>query len=321
MKYPITTIQLDNGEEARAHAPYIISASWATDVPAFYSDWFFNRLEAGYAAWHNPHSRVKSYVSFENARFVVFWSKNPKPLLRHIHKLKDYGLRCYIHYTVNDYSAEQIEPNLPSLNQRIDTFRKLSTLLGKEAVIWRNDPLILTDTISVDVLLDRMKVIGDQLWGYTNKLVFSFVNIGSYKKVGRNLESAKICYNEWTEEHMTEFATKLSALNNQRWNFELATCAEGIDLDGLGIKHNRCIDPDLIVNLSPNDEVLHTHIEEIREKRGMRSHCGCTVAKDIGEYNTCAHACTYCFANNTPKYALRQCLEHKEHPWSEALTV
>lgn len=179
MKYPITTIQLENGEVVKAHAPYIISASWATDVPAFYSDCFFNRLDCGYAAWHNPHSRVKSYVSFENTRFVVFWSKNPAPLLHHIHKIKKHGLSCYIHYTLNDYSAEQIEPNLPSLTQRIETFKKLSDILGKDAVIWRNDPLILTDRISVDDLLERMKVIGDQLRGYTNKLVFSFVNNGS----------------------------------------------------------------------------------------------------------------------------------------------
>ena len=99
-------IKRGNGETTEAQAPIIISASRSTDVPAFYSDWFFHRLKVGYSAWTNPFNGTKSYVSYKNTRFIVFWSKNPKPLLGHLDELKDRNIGCYIQYTLNDYEKE-----------------------------------------------------------------------------------------------------------------------------------------------------------------------------------------------------------------------
>jgi Domain of unknown function (DUF1848) len=73
-------ITLDNDLTTEAVAPVIVSASRSTDIPAFYSDWFIHRLKRGYVKWINPFNRVPQYVSFANARVIVFWSKNPEPL-------------------------------------------------------------------------------------------------------------------------------------------------------------------------------------------------------------------------------------------------
>lgn len=299
MKHQTISIRNDNGTEVIAQAPLIISASRATDIPAFYTDWFFRRLEKGYVRWRNPFSGQDSYVSFGNTRFIVFWSKNPAPLLPQLSTLKERGIGCYIQYTLNDYETEGLEPNVPPLQQRIETFRRLVDVLGFGAVIWRFDPLILTYRITIDTLLEKIAHIADVLAGYAEKLVFSFADIESYKKVSRNLRHSGINYREWDEEYMREFASRLSAMNGNNWDFRLATCAEFIDLSEYGIEHNRCIDPELISRLAPDDSVLQNFLYNARGDSGQRKACGCILSKDIGAYNTCAHGCLYCYANRT----------------------
>lgn len=213
MNHQAISIRNDDGTEVLAQAPLIVSASRATDIPAFYTDWFFHRLEKSYVRWRNPFSGRDSYVSFRNTRFIVFWSKNPAPLLPYLPILKERGIGCYIQFTLNDYEAEGLEPNVPPLLQRIDTFLRLVDALGIGAVVWRFDPLILTDRINIDTLLDKIARIADVLVGKTEKLVFSFADIESYKKVSRNLRQRVINYREWDEESMREFASRLSAQN------------------------------------------------------------------------------------------------------------
>ena len=241
---------IEDGTIVSMQAPLIISASRSTDIPAFYADWFFHRLQKGYSAWTNPFNGVKSYVSYENTRFIVFWSKNPRPLLSYLHILKERSIKCYVQYTLNDYEQEKLE-KVPSLATRIETFKLLVEQLGKGAVIWRFDPMILTDGISVEDLLAKVQSIGDQLKDYTEKLVFSYADIAMYKKVKHNLEVNGVPYHEWDTEQMDEFADKLSTMNRKRgWNFQLATCGEKIDISKYDILHNRCIDGDLITRLA-----------------------------------------------------------------------
>lgn len=251
-----TTEIIINGTPIKAQAPLIVSASRSTDIPAFYADWFFDRLEKGYSVWTNPFNGVKSYVSYEKTRFIVFWSKNPRKLLPYLHILKERNIKCYIQYTLNDYEEEKLE-KVPSLAYRIETFKLLVDQLEKGSVIWRFDPMILTDDISVDKLLDKVRFIGDQLKNYTEKLVFSYADIAMYKKVKHNLETNGIAYHEWNAEQMEEFAEKLSVMNNERrWNYQLATCGEKIDIAKFGISHNRCVDGDLIARLAWDDKEL-----------------------------------------------------------------
>ncbi|MBQ5477040.1 MAG: DUF1848 family protein, partial [Bacteroidaceae bacterium] len=150
-------IQRENGETVDAQFPVIVSASRSTDIPAFYADWFFHRLKIGYSAWRNPFNGVNSYVSYKDTRFIVFWSKNPKPLLQHLDYLKERDINCYIQYTLNDYVAEGLERGVPSVEERIETFKTLVERLGKGRVVWRFDPLILTDKISIDDLLRKIE--------------------------------------------------------------------------------------------------------------------------------------------------------------------
>jgi DNA repair photolyase len=340
------------GKPVKAQAPLIVSASRSTDIPAFYADWFFHRLKIGYSAWKNPFNGVKSYVSYENTRFIVFWSKNPRPLLQYLHILKERNIKCYVQYTLNDYEEEKLE-NVPSLSSRIDTFKLLVEQLGKGAVIWRFDPLILTDYISVDSLLQKIQKIGDQLKGYTEKMVFSFADIGMYKKVKHNLEANSIPYHEWETDQMEDLAKKLSDMNHERgWNYQIATCGEKIDIDKYGISHNRCVDGDLITRLAWNDKVLmefmkvrienvpnptlfgdqelpngaillpnnHYFISTHKKDSGQRDCCGCMVSKDIGEYNTCPHLCEYCYANASKEIALANWKRHQENKLFDTIT-
>ena len=247
----------DDGRLVEATAPIIVSASRSTDIPAFYAEWFFRRLEKGYSVWTNPFNGVPLYISYQNTRFIVFWSKNPKPLLEHLACLKQRNIGCYIQYTLNDYEDEGLEKGVPPLEQRIDTFKRLVDKLGVGRVVWRFDPMILTDEISIETLLNKVSNIGDQLKGYTEKLVFSFADIASYKKVKNNLDKSHIHYREWDENSMNKFASRLSAMNKERgWNYILATCGEKIDIAQYGIEHNRCVDDDLIKE-SPVSYPIH----------------------------------------------------------------
>ncbi len=319
IKHQTISLRTDDGTEVLAQTPLIISASRATDIPAFYADWFFRRLEKGYVRWRNPFSGQNSYVSFSNTRFIVFWSKNPEPLLLHLPTLKERGIGCYIQYTLNDYEAERLEPNVPTLTQRIDTFRRLVDALGIGGVVWRFDPLILTDRINIDTLLEKIAHIADALVGYTEKLVFSFADIASYKKVSRNLRQSGINYREWKEEFMREFASRLSTLNRDNWNFRLATCAERIDLSEYEIEHNRCIDPELISRHAPDDAILQNFLYNAKTDNGQRKACGCILSKDIGAYNTCPHGCLYCYANTSSASAFENYKRASANPLTDAI--
>ena len=344
-------IQRNNGEFVEAQAPVIVSASRSTDIPAFYADWFFHRLKEGYSAWTNPFNGVKSFVSYEKCRFIVFWSKNPEPLLEHLDELKYRNISCYIQYTLNDYENEGLEKGVPSLEERIDTFKRLMDKLGKGRVIWRFDPMILTDQIGLDDLLRKVENIGDRLQGYTEKLVFSYADIASYKKVKSNLEKIRINYQEWTEPQMEEFARRLSELN-RKWHYRLATCGEKIDIERYGIQHNRCVDDELMIRFAHHHKVLMDFLGvEIKtvenslfgtesvpasairlsetqyalkkrdnRDKGQRQFCGCILSKDIGEYNTCPHLCEYCYANASKEVAVRNYKEHNRNTLGETIT-
>ena len=345
-----TQIQRDNGMMAEAQAPVIISASRSTDIPAFYADWLFHRLKVGYSAWTNPFNGVKSFVSYEKCRFIVFWSKNPKPLLEHLDELKERNIGCYIQYTLNDYEKEGLEKGVSALDERIDTFKRLVDKLGKGRVIWRFDPLILTDKISLDDLLRKVENIGDQLFGYTEKLVFSYADIALYKKVKANLEKSHVNYTEWTVEQMEEFSQRLSELN-QKWHYQLATCGEKIDIERYGIQHNRCVDDDLMIRFAHHDKALMDFLgvkiktienslfdtepipanalmlsetqyalkKKDNRDKGQRQFCGCMVSKDIGEYNTCPHLCEYCYANASKEKAQENYNKHEMNPLGETI--
>ena len=327
-------IKNDEGLEVEAMTPIIVSASRATDIPTFYSDWFVERWKIGHIRWKNPFNGASVYVSFKNTRMVVFWTKNPKPMFHNLDFIDENIKNYYFQFTLNDYYKERLELKVPEVNSRIETFIKLSERIGKEKVIWRFDPLILTDKIGVNDLLRKLENIGDKLIAHTRKLVISFADISIYRKVHNNLKNENIDYSEFTPETMLQFASGLQELN-KKWEFEIATCSEKIDLQSYGIEHNKCIDDDLMIKLfSPDKELmkfLGVKVDEndlfnktqktknVKDK-GQREDCGCIISKDIGQYNTCPHDCLYCYANTNIETAQYNYKTHIQNSKNETIT-
>ena len=320
--------------------PVIVSASRETDLPCFFSDWFLERLKEGWCEWKNTYSGTIHKVSFDKTRMIVFWSKNPKPMLERLDEVEALGFRqYYFQFTLNDYVREGLEPNVPPVAERIDTFKRLADRIGKERVIWRFDPLMLgcaagtkpglpACDLSVDVLLERIGNIGRQFKGYTEKLVFSFIDIEAYRKVQRNLEGLGV--REFSSEEQRRFAQGLAELNKEL-GLELTTCGEEADLSAYGVRHNKCVDDELMMRLFHDDAALMDfigaeydmftgwHIEKSKKDKGQRKACGCIVSKDIGAYNTCPHLCRYCYANASPEQALANWRRHKAWPMAETI--
>lgn len=342
-KWDKVQLRTDSGELREGIAPVIISASRATDIPAFHSRWFINRLEKGYIRWENRFDATKpTYISLENVRLTVFWTKNPRAMIPHLRYLDDKGLNYYFQFTLNDYEAENFEPAVPPLQQRIDTFKELSERIGKERVIWRFDPLLLAETIPVPDLLQKVRNVGNQLITHTDKLVFSFADVFSYPRVKANLirsssyfTETNIRFAEFTTDKKIEMAKGLQGLLHE-WRkinpgFSIATCAEDIDLEPYGIAHNKCIDDELMIRLFADDARLMSFIgytpglfgENTRtagkklKDRNQRPFCGCVYSKDVGCYSSCAHYCTYCYANTSPGLVARNM--KRTHPDSDTI--
>lgn len=319
MFHPKAALTLPDGTNVQSIAPVIVSASRATDIPAFYSEWLMNRLRTGYCVWRNPYNGKPQYVSFKNLKVVVFWTKNPAPLIPYLKEIDDMGIKYYFQYTLNDYVAENFEPGLPPLDERVETFTKLSRLIGPERVIWRFDPLILAETskLTLGTLGNRVYMLGKRLAHKTNKLVFSFVDISEYSKLSNLVDTYGMkSFTPDEMEKMGEYMYKIKQLWLLRygWDVDIATCGEKFDLNRYGISHNRCVDPDLIVGLFGEDRELYNYVRhgkltsddldgkaeldsgDVKDK-GQRLACGCMLSKDIGSYNTCGHFCRYCYAN------------------------
>lgn len=328
----------ESGDQVEAQAPIIISASRSTDIPAFYAEWFVNRLKVGYCVWYNPFNQQPIYVSFKNCKVVVFWTKNPKPLIPLLNVLDERGIHYYFQFTLNDYEKEGFEPNVPTLEKRIEIFKEISQFIGKEKVIWRFDPIIVTQQLSPREILKRIWNIGNQLKGYSDNLVFSFIDINTYRKVQRNLVKETALFSkdsvessELTSQQMNEIAEGLMKIRErwaiENWKISISTCAEEINLEKYNIKHNRCIDSELIKQLFFEDKDLLYYLDhgKMHEKntlfandivkipltvdklkdKGQRKACGCMISKDIGMYNTCSHFCSYCYANTSKETVMK----------------
>lgn len=332
----------DTGEIVDGIAPVIISASRSTDIPAFYAKWFINRLEKGYCTWYNPFNQQPMYISFKRTKVVVFWTKNPKPIMGYLQELDKRGIHYYFQYTLNDYETEGFEPNVPPIDERVETFKQLSDMIGKEKVIWRFDPLVLSDQLTPRKLLLKIFHIGNKIKGYTNKLVFSFVDVKAYRKVQNNMIKETTSYNkdnvasaEPTGSFQEELVEGLAKLREhwrkEGWEIELATCGEDTELEKYAIQHNKCIDGELMERIFPEDKELIYYLrtgklpepnlfgrlpeiplqgKNLKDK-GQRKACGCMISKDIGMYNTCRHFCVYCYANSSRELVLKNQAKHR----------
>lgn len=264
----------------------IISASRRTDLPNYYSQWFIDRIKAGYCYVRNPmNPRQVSRIDLspQVVDCIVFWTKNPANMIPYLEELRDYTY--YFQFTLTGYGRD-IEPNLPDKRKElIPTFRELSGRIGKERVIWRYDPIFLNDKYTADYHLKAFSEIADSLDGYTERVVISFVDM--YAKIRKN--AAQHAIREMTGDEMTGLAAEMARIAADH-QLTIESCAEQLDLEALGIRHGSCIDRSLI------ERLLGCRLAGGKDKN-QRGQCGCFESVEIGTYNTCLNGCKYCYAN------------------------
>ena len=266
----------------------ILSASRRTDIPNYYSEWFLNRIGDGYLYVTNPmnpHQVSKINLSPDVVDCIVFWTKNPKPMLARLDELGAYAF--YFQFTLTGYGTD-IECNVPhKKNDVIPTFQNLSHKIGAQRVIWRYDPILFTDKYTPEYHLKAFAEIAQKLRGCTTKCVISFVDF--YAKNKKSMEAFHTYF--LTESELIAFAMKIAQIARDN-DMTVASCAEKMDLSSCGIEHNCCIDKALI------EQIIGCKIEAEKDKN-QRKECGCIESIDVGTYNTCKNGCQYCYANHS----------------------
>lgn len=263
----------------------IVSASRRTDIPAFYMDWFLYRLKEGAFYVANPFNNKQVYlVAVKDIDCFVFWTKNPLPFLEKIEEMKDYNY--YFQFTLNSYGRD-IEPDVPSKNDIIiNAFIKLSQKIGRDRVIWRYDPIILTKKYTIEYHLKYFEKIAERIHDYTTKCIISFIDI--YDKIKKNLQDIEMM--TITKEERERVIQGLTAIA-KKYDLVIETCSEDIDINKYDIKKSKCIDDSLI------SKIIGKQYPYIKDKY-QRKECNCLSSIDIGVYNTCLHKCKYCYANS-----------------------
>ncbi|HOB12542.1 MAG TPA: DUF1848 domain-containing protein [Syntrophomonadaceae bacterium] len=270
----------------------IISASRRTDIPAFYSEWFMNRIRAGYCTTINPFNRKQvAYVSLkpEDVDVIVFWTKNPEPLIKHLEELDDRGFRYYFQYTLTGY-PQALEPQVPELKKGISTFKKLADRIGPEKVIWRYDPIVISNITDTNYHKKQIDHIARELEGFTHRLVISIVD--EYRKTKINFdqqERRSINIERQISEDQVRDIIEFAVDRTKRSKMEAFSCAEILNLKPFGLMPGKCIDDHYI------KRVFGIDVTSEKDK-SQRSECGCVHSKDIGAYDTCLHGCLYCYA-------------------------
>ena len=243
----------------------------------------------------NRHQVNRINLSPEVVDCIVFWSKNPAGIMDRLNKLRDYSF--YFQFTITGY-GQSLEPNVPSWHEAAATFRDLSEIIGKNRVIWRYDPIILSEQLNTGYHADKFDQIARQLSGKTKRCVISFVDM--YKKSKRNMSSVPII--EIHAEQMIELAAILSRISSE-YGIEMTSCAETVDLTQYGISHGKCVDDKLI-------EEISGLTPGVKKDPTQRPECGCVSSVDIGAYNTCPHECLYCYANYNHNWVHRNHAAH-----------
>ena len=276
----------------------IISASRRTDIPAYYSDWMANRIRECFVGVRNPmniHQISKIRLEPDVVDCIVFWTKNPEPILDKLRFFSEYTY--YFQFTLNPYEKD-IEPNLPSKNEVIETFKRLAGIIGPQRVIWRYDPVLLNNQYTVSYHINKFGEYANELKNSTEKVTFSFIDF--YKKITENIK-----YNDIigvTIEEKNIIAENFSKIATEN-NFIIDTCAEDIDLSKYNIEHARCIDDRLIAKITG-------YRFKVEKDKNQRLECGCVGSIDIGEYNSCPNGCIYCYANYSQEIVGKKYLNH-----------
>jgi hypothetical protein len=286
----------------------IISASYKTDIPTFYGEWFMNRFQEGHCRMVNPYGRQTYEINLtkEYVDGFVFWTKNIGPFLKYLPKIYERGYPFIVQHTINGY-PRQLEYRVINYAHTIEHMKALAGTYGPHVAVWRYDPIIISSLTPVDWHRNNFETLAKSLKGTTDEVVVSFAQI--YKKTRRNMDWAANEFGfSWGEHEMsleavrkliTELA-QIAALNN----IQLRVCSQKAFLIPGVVEEARCIDADRLERIS------NKSISGKTRQKGNRKECGCFASKDIGEYDTCPHGCVYCYAVQNRELALSRYKEH-----------
>ena len=275
----------------------IISASRRTDIPAFYAQWFINRIRAGYCTVPNPFNPKQiARVSLlpEDVDLIVFWTRNPRPLFSYLDELDRRGYLYYFQYTLLGY-PRQIDGKCPSRSSAIRTFQELSDRIGPQRVIWRYDPVLFSQLTGASYHAENFAHIAAALKGYTHRSVISLMDM--YAKFRKRIDRLNqdglgiMAYDGAPSRRFDDLMENFVRAARQN-DMQLQSCAEDIDLESYGIRQGKCID---------DEYIKATFKLEVpaRKDPGQRQACGCVISKDIGMYDSCLFGCTYCYATTS----------------------
>ncbi len=271
----------------------IISASRRTDIPAFYTPWLMNRLRQGYCTVPNPcNTKQVRRVSLapEDVDALVFWTKNPAPLLPFLEEIGHGGLECFFLVTLTGYSG-MYEPRVPEPEKVLESMKKLAEILGTSRIAWRYDPIILSDRTSPSWHLENFSFLASSLRSSACRCILSLLDL--YPSLERRFRSLPPAFQPWREERLFRGMEELFPALRQTadtLNLPLQSCAETRDLASWGIYPGACIDPAWISQ--GLGKVLKT-----KKDPHQRPFCLCASSRDIGMYRSCPHGCLYCYAS------------------------
>jgi len=286
----------------------IISASRRTDIPAFYTKWFINRIQMGYCTVPNPFNKNQvSHISLkpEDVDIIVFWSRNPAPLIPHLEELDRRGYKYYFQFTVMN-NPRFLDRKSPPLASSIKVFQKLADRVGSERVIWRYDPIVLSKTTDIDFHVKSYKEIAALLSGYTYRSVISIMD--GYAKNNKRLREIEDTYNlrilniASSQHLLDKLLPSLSEIACSN-GMEIFSCAEAMDFSCYGILPGKCIDDEYI------EKVFNLSVSHKKDV-SQREACGCVVSKDIGMYDSCLFGCQYCYATTDFKKSRENYKKH-----------
>lgn len=274
----------------------IISASRRTDIPAFYTSWFMHRLQSGEVCVRNPmnHKQIsRIFLSPESVDCIVFWTKDPYPLLSSLPGIDQLGYSYYFQFTLTPYGKD-IEKKIRNKKDIADTFQQLGHLIGRERLLWRYDPIILNDEWDIARHIESFTQMCRQLHAFTSRITISFVD--NYAKLKTNR------IRHISAEEMVYIGGSFADIA-RRFGLTISACCEKTDLTSCGISKACCIDRELI------KRICGCKIHIPRDKN-QRDGCGCASSVDIGVYNTCQNGCVYCYANYSETSVQRNCRRH-----------
>lgn len=274
----------------------ILNTGLRTDIPGFFSEWFYNRIEEGFVYVRSPYAKnlIYSYkLDPELIDCIIFCTKNPKPMFNNLHKIDEFNQ--YWHITITPYEKD-MEPNVPPVDEVIESFKHLSLKLGKESVSLRYDPIFINEKYTLERHIESFEYIADELSDYTQEAIISFIDL--YEKTKRNFTNVR----EVNQEERLEIGKEFAKIGKKN-NIIIKTCVEGTELDKFGLDSSGCMTKEVI------ERAINKTLN-IPKQKARNGECYCLLNNDIGAYNTCNHGCLYCYANSNKKLVLRNMKLH-----------